>query len=82
MLASNESNTDRELVRILRALAPEFGLTLETAFTDWIIRLAHSDGRLVLVFGYDFGLNPSSSAKIANDKGATSFLLREANVPC
>lgn len=82
MTITNESNTDRELIKILRVLAPEFGLTISTAFTDWVIRLAHPDGRRILIFGYDFGLNSSSSAEIARDKGATSHLLREANVPC
>jgi glutathione synthase/RimK-type ligase-like ATP-grasp enzyme len=76
------SDTDRELPRILRYLSSELGLAMSAGLNDHLIRLSHPDGRSILVFGYDFGLNPSSSAEIARDKGATAYLLRKAGVPC
>ncbi|MBI5279897.1 MAG: RimK-like protein [Burkholderiales bacterium] len=74
-------NHERELLKIIRGLAPAYGLTVEADATGWVIRLADASGRRMLVFGYDFGLNPSSSAEAARDKGACSDLLREESVP-
>jgi len=77
-----DTNSERMIIRLLREIAFERGLEMRTAFTDWIVELRDHAGRQVRVFGYDFGVNSSSSADIARDKSATSYLLREKEVSC
>lgn len=76
------ANTERELLKILRALASELDFVVEPDPTGWVVRLVRPDGRSLLVYGYDFGLNPSSSADIARDKSACSQVLQAQGVPC
>jgi len=82
MALASEANSERHLVKLLRQLGSEMGLEVRTSFTDWIVELKAPDNRVVRIFGYDFGVNSSSSAEIVNDKCATSYVLREAEIDC
>ena len=82
MSNSEPVNSERELVRLLRSIGEELGIEVTTAFTDWIVELKSPENCVARVFGYDFGLNPSSAAEIARDKCATSHVLAKANIRC
>jgi D-alanine-D-alanine ligase-like ATP-grasp enzyme len=54
-------------------IEPDYGYTA---------RLTYNGGARRITYGNDFGLNTSSAAKLANDKGHTKFVLREMGVNC
>lgn len=70
----------RAAVRLVRAAAESLGLSAQTFCGEWVIRLVAPDGRTRLVWGYNFDLNPSASARVAGDKAATFEVLRAAGV--
>ena len=75
------ANADRVLVRTLRALGAERGISVTTASGGWIVRL--SRGRAVAhVVGYTFPLNLASAHLLAQDKAAAAEALGAAGVPC
>lgn len=83
--AASEQNADRALVALLRDLARERGMQLETLGDGWIIRLTRSHaGRTQArhIYGYGFDLNAAATHAIACDKAATAELLTRAGVPC
>lgn len=82
MSADQPKNSDRILIKIVRDICADLGIEMTTTFTDWIVRLAAPNGRRATVFGYDFGLNVSSAAQIADDKAATAASLDSFGVEC
>lgn len=82
VINTQASNNERELINLLTQIALEENYTLSRSFTDWVVEVINEQNDKILIFGYDFGLNPSSSAEIARDKAATSYLLSKAGIPC
>lgn len=82
MNTSQPKNSERILISIVRGLCAELNVEMTTAFTDWIVRLSAKNGRKATIFGYDFGLNSSSAAQVADDKAATSATLEAFKVNC
>jgi len=81
MLERTVKNDERVLVASLERYCDARGLELQALSHAWILRLAGGE-RSHLVFGYDLGLNPSASARIADDKCATWQVLGAGGVPC
>ncbi|MEX1071679.1 MAG: hypothetical protein WEC37_03545 [Anaerolineales bacterium] len=73
-------NKERILVSLLREIADEQGLKLETFSQDWILRLEKDDVARH-IFGYNFELNSATAQLLAGDKSAVSDLLGHRNVP-
>src|ERR1700677_275698 len=73
-------NNQRALTAILKEIALERALQLETFSSDWIFLLRNGTTTRH-VFGYDFELNPCTAQLIAKDKSATSDLLGLHRIP-
>lgn len=82
MTTDQPKNSERILISIVRELCVELNIEMTTAFTDWIVRLSAPNGNRATIFGYDFGLNSSSAAHIADDKAATAATLEAFGVEC
>ena len=81
----NELNADRALVSLLRDVASERGMRVETLGDGWIIRITKDSGARETVrhiYGYGFDLNPAATHAIACDKAATAELLTRVGVAC
>lgn len=74
-------NRESNYVRILNEICAEEGIRLSSYSSDWAFRLER-DGKKAFIFGYQFGLNPSSVERACSDKNIASEVLREAGVPC
>lgn len=73
----------RLIVELVSEIATENDLELEALSQDWILRLTNpSTSRAMFIFGYNFSVNPASSAQICQDKSATYLCLSAAGVPC
>lgn len=73
-------NRERILVALLREIAADSGIEMETFSQDWIIHLRRN-GRARHVYGYNFDLNPAAAQLIACDKTAVSDLLAFHGLP-
>jgi len=73
-------NKERHIVRIIREICEEQGISCESFSYDWIFKLCKDDWK-AFVIGYDFGLNSSASARICDDKCAAYAVLSNAGVP-
>lgn len=71
----------RVMVKLLREIAIERGIDVQTSGHDWVIRLEKS-GVVRWVFGYDFELNSAAAHLIAKDKAAGCDAMRAAGVEC
>ena len=74
------TNKTRFLVEALRFTAAENDIEFSSFSHDWIIRL-HRGEITHYIYGYNFDLNPATSALIANDKSALSDVLTQHNIP-
>ncbi|MEL6289269.1 MAG: hypothetical protein AAFQ35_10875 [Pseudomonadota bacterium] len=74
------NNLDRKLVASVRRYGEAHGYTITTHSHDWIISLSR-DGRSHHVFGYDLGLNASTTHRLCNDKAATFEVLDAHGIP-
>jgi len=74
------NNDERMLVRIVKEVCADEAIDLACFSYDWILRLRKND-RTAFLFGYNFGLNNSSSARICDDKSAASEILLHAGIP-
>lgn len=75
----SELNHERVLAVLLRELAGERGISVESLGEGWILRLTR--GQTVrYVHGYAFDLNTAATHAIACDKAATSEVLRAAGI--
>lgn len=79
-MQKDPANKDRFLVKALRSIAAENKIEFSSFSHDWIIQLRH-DNITRRVYGYNFDLNPASSALIANDKSALSAILAQHGIP-
>jgi glutathione synthase/RimK-type ligase-like ATP-grasp enzyme len=73
------------MLALLRTLASERGMQLETLGDGWIIRVTAGTGATAIsrhVYGYGFDLNPAATHAIACDKAATAELLTRTGVAC
>lgn len=77
--ATDMKNRDRAFVEIINSYAADRKIAVSALSSDWIFVFKKEDFNHC-VFGYDLGLNPSSSLQIANDKSATSQVLCISNV--
>lgn len=77
---SDPKNKERQLVGILRDICKINKYRMTTSFTDWIIDISDEKDAYARIFGYDFGVNSSSSSEISHDKAATSNILRSAGI--
>ncbi len=78
-------NSDRTVVRIIREVAAEHGVTVETFGEGWILRLSKggTGGETVrFLYGYGFDLNSAATHAIACDKAATADVLAARDIPC
>ena len=76
-------NEERIFVECLREYCAANGISLTSYSHDWIFHLTKGDKQHV-VYGYDLGVNSSSSAQICSDKAATFDVLdshRVTSVP-
>ncbi|EMD21915.1 ATP-grasp domain-containing protein [Amycolatopsis azurea] len=72
---------DRHFVRHLENAVAGAGGTIAWHADHWLAEIRRDAGR-ALVLGYSFPLNNVAAAKIADDKAASSTLLRSGGVPC
>ncbi len=68
------NNLDREIVASMRRYGKAHSLDVRTHSHDWIVEVTR-DGRVHHVFGYDLGLNASTTHRLCNDKAATFEVL-------
>jgi glutathione synthase/RimK-type ligase-like ATP-grasp enzyme len=73
-------NDERMIVRIINEICHEESIDFTAFSYDWILRLQKGD-RLGFVFGYNFGSNNATSARICDDKSAASDILIFSGVP-
>ncbi len=67
-------NHQRIILQSIQRYCEPSGIAIERLSHDWIVQLVRGE-RVHHLFGYDLGLNPSSTLKICNDKAATSTVL-------
>ncbi len=71
------------MVELVYEIASESGLKIESFSQDWVIRLTRADScGSVLLLGYNFSVNPASSAMICQDKSATYLCLSAVGIAC
>jgi len=73
-------NDERMIVQIIQEICEEENINFTSFSYDWILRLQKEE-RLGYVFGYNFGVNNSTSARICDDKSAASDVLIYSGVP-
>lgn len=74
------ANKERVMVGLLREIADEQGLKLETFSQNWILRL-EKNGVARHIFGYNFEINSATAQLLAGDKSAVSDLLGQRKIP-
>lgn len=78
-MQTGEFILDRKLETIIRDACRELSIKVESFSDDWIFVLTRYE-KTSIVYGYQFGLNSSSSAAISRDKVATYQLLDRAGI--
>lgn len=73
-------NKTRNIVRIIKEVCCEQGIECNSFSYDWIFELKR-DMRKNYIFGYQFGINSSTSVNICADKSATSEIFTHNNIP-
>lgn len=73
-------NAERLILSSVRRYATARGIGIVTHGDGWIAELKLGP-RSHFIHGYDVGLNPASSHRIANDKAATFEVLNAAGIP-
>jgi len=68
------------LVSIIREICREENIGLAAFSYDWILRL-EKGGKAGFVFGYNFSVNNTASARICDDKSAAAEILLHAGIP-
>ena len=77
--ASSEKRAGRFFAEMLHRYAAARGFRLAALSADWIWRLDGRDAQIV-IFGYDIGLNPSTTERLCRDKAAAAAALKAAGV--
>jgi glutathione synthase/RimK-type ligase-like ATP-grasp enzyme len=70
----------RYLETIITSIAKKENIEVSFLCNNWVIRLT-KDGITKNIFGYNFGLNSSTSKMICDDKYACSTILQQAGIP-
>lgn len=76
----NMRNEERYLIKILRDISNKHIIKLTSLSFDWIFCLSKNEVNK-FVFGYNFEINSSVSKMIAQDKSATSEILKKEKIP-
>lgn len=76
----NLMNSDRQLIKIIREICTERGITLESYSYDWILKLSRKETAMY-IYGYQFPLNDSAAELICSDKAALSAVLAGCGIP-
>lgn len=71
----------RGFVRLIEEICQKNGWRLETFCDEWIVEIISVGGIKQRIIGYSFPLNNQVASLSANDKGLTSQLLQNANLP-
>jgi glutathione synthase/RimK-type ligase-like ATP-grasp enzyme len=79
-MTRNLKNGDRQLIKIIRDICAEQGITLETYSYDWILKLTYN-GSVMYIYGYQFPLNDAAAELICGDKAALSAVLAGCGIP-
>jgi len=74
------SNTERQLVKIIKEICCEKNIPLHTFSYDWILQL-NAPSKPIFIYGYQFQNNSATAQLITNDKSALSDILRENHIP-
>lgn len=73
-------NSQRFIVKIIKEICSEHGISYESFSYDWIFRLS-CNNKVAHIFGYQFENNSATSQLICADKCATSDILLSKGVP-
>lgn len=73
-------NSQRSIVKIIKEICSEHGISYESFSYDWIFRLS-CNNNVAHIFGYQFDNNSATSQLICADKCATSDILLFNGVP-
>jgi len=73
-------NSDRMIVRMIREICQDEGIQCTAFSYGWVLKL-QKGSQVGYVFGYDFGVNNAASARICDDKCATSDILSHFGIP-
>lgn len=68
------SNSDRQMLKIIREICNEQTITLECYSYDWILKLSRG-AAVMYIYGYQFPLNDAAAELICGDKAALSAVL-------
>lgn len=72
----------RDFVSMLRELCVKHDLEIVTFCDEWVAQITDKKtGKVVRIIGYSFPLNHQVASLSANDKGLTSQILTNANIP-
>ena len=73
-------NNERMIVRIIKEICTDEAINFTSFSYDWILRL-EKDNKSGFIYGYNFGINNASAAKICDDKCAVSDVLIQYGIP-
>lgn len=79
-MQTGEFITDRLMPRLLRDICEQRGIAVASFCDDWLLEFT-KDNKTAHVLGYNFSLNNSAAAGIAQDKVATYELLNYHDIP-
>lgn len=74
-------DSPRIFVDAVKKYCFDHGIAISVISESWLIVMQRGERRHV-AFGYDVGLNSATAHQIANDKAASSELLKLCRVPC
>lgn len=74
------SNRDSNFVKIIKEICDDQGIEINSHVYDWVFELDKGEMKNS-IFGYQFGINTSSSTSICTDKAAASQVLLRHDVP-
>ncbi len=75
----NLPNRERVLVSLVREIAAEQAIQLDSFSHDWLLRLERG-GRARHILGYNFEINSATAQMISSDKAATADILAAAGI--
>jgi glutathione synthase/RimK-type ligase-like ATP-grasp enzyme len=81
----SQQNSERAVLRIIREVAAEHGVRVESYGEGWILRLSKAGARgerVRFLYGYGFDLNSAATHAIACDKAATAECLAAQGIAC
>ena len=71
---------NRQLVKIVKEICRDHGITFQGFSSDWIIQLT-ANGHTMFIHGYKFPNNNAAIEQICNDKSALSDILSAHKIP-